>query len=162
MFFCSATGRAELLKGRDRFHFALGDRVGRLGGVERHQDGVEVVAAQRFGHGGAVVVAGDADEAGDFLLFQLLYGGEHAVGPADAFKVVEVAQAVDLNQIDVVGLQELETRLDRTERAVAISRIDLGGEKNFFAALSWKIRRAVFRSIVRSVAVCTNPRCRSN
>ena len=51
-------------------------------------------------------VAGDADEAGDFLLFQLLDGGEDAVGAADAGEIVEIAQAVDLNQIDVVGLQE--------------------------------------------------------
>ena len=67
-FFCSATGR-RIFEGGDRFHFALGDGVGGLGGVERHQDRVEVMAAQRFGQGGAVVVAGDADEAGNFLCF---------------------------------------------------------------------------------------------
>jgi len=42
-----------------------------LSGIQRHQDGVEVMTAQGFGHGGAVVVAGDADEARDFLTVNL-------------------------------------------------------------------------------------------
>ncbi len=78
--------QSGLFEGGDRFHFALGDGVGGLGGVERHQDGVEVVAAQGFGHGGAVVVAGDADEANDFLFFQFLDCREDAVRFADAVR----------------------------------------------------------------------------
>ena len=78
-------------------------------------------------------MAGDADEAGDFLFFQLLDGGEHAVGARDALEIVEIAQAVDLDQIDVIGLQELEAGLHRAQRAVAVSRVDLGGEKDFLA-----------------------------
>jgi hypothetical protein len=41
---------------------------------------------------------------------------------------------MDLNQIDVVGLQQLQTLLDGAERAVAISWIEFGRQKNFFAA----------------------------
>ena len=74
------------------------------------------MTGERFGHGDAVVVAGDADEAGGFLFFQLLNGGEDAVRAADAAKVVEVAQAVDLDRFDIIGLQQFEICLDRTER----------------------------------------------
>ena len=55
-------------------------------------------------------------------------------GAADALKIVEIAQAVDLNQIDIIGLQELEAGFHGAQRAVAVSRIDLGGEKDFLAA----------------------------
>src|SRR6266576_1194375 len=56
-----------------------------------------------------------------------------AIGIADALKILKIAQAVDLNQVDVVGLQELKTRFYRTKCAVPLSRIDLGGEEDFFA-----------------------------
>ena len=65
-------------------------------------------------------------------------------GAADALEIVKIGQAVDLNQIDVIGLQELETGFHRAQGAVAIARVDLGGEKNFFTALFGKLTEALF------------------
>ena len=69
MFFCSATGKADCSKAGIGSILRCGDGIGGLRGIECHQDRVEVVAAQRVGHGRAVVVAGDADETGHFLIF---------------------------------------------------------------------------------------------
>ena len=119
------------------------------------------MAAQRLGHGRAVAMAGDADEADDFLLFQLLDGGENAVRAADALEVVEVAQAMDLNQIYIVRLQEFEARFNRAKRAVAVSGIDLGCQEDFLAALFRKLPEAFFaQSLQRPPRVV--PRCRSS
>ena len=133
MFFSNATGKAALSKAGIGSILRWATGFADLGGIERHQNCIEFVAAQRVCHGGAVVMAGDADEAGNFLFFQFPDGGEHAAGASDALKIVEIAQAVDLNQIDVIGLQELEAGLHRAQRAVAVARVDLGGEKDFLA-----------------------------
>ena len=84
-------------------------------------------------------MAGDADETRDFLFFQFLYCRKHAIRIADALKILKTAQAVDLNQVDVVGLQEPKTRFYRTKCAVTVSGIDLGGEEDFFAARLGKL-----------------------
>jgi hypothetical protein len=89
-------------------------------------------------------VAGDADEAGDFLFFQLLDRGEHTAIAADLFEIVKIAQAVNLNEIDIIGLQEPETQLDRAQRAVAVARIDFRREENLFAPFSGKIAESLF------------------
>jgi len=85
-----------------------------MSGVERHHHRIEVVAPERFRHGGAVVVAGDADETADFVIFELLDGGDDTVVAGHFVEIGAIAQAVDLDQVEVVGLQELETRVNRT------------------------------------------------
>ena len=139
MFFCSATGKADCSKAGIGPILRCSDGIGGLRGIEGHQNGIEVVTTQRLGHGPAVVVAGDANEARDFLVFQLLYGGKNAVGTADAIQVVEVAQAVDLDQVEIVRLEKLEAGFYGAQRAVAVSRINLGGEKDILPALLGKL-----------------------
>ena len=146
MFFCNATGKADCSKAG-------------IGSILRWAMGLADWAAlrdiktvsksyrhQRFGHGGAVVVAGDADETGDFLLFQFSNRSEHAGGAADALEVVEIGQAVDLNQIDIVGLQKLETGFHRAQ-ARRRDRADRSWwRERFLCGAFWQTRRGVFRS----------------
>ena len=107
-------------------------------GIERHQNRIEIVAAQRFGHGGAVIVPGDADETDDFLVLQLLYGSQNSVRAANSVEVIEIAETMDLNQIEIVRLQKSQALLHRTQRAISVPRIDLGREKDVLAPLFGK------------------------
>ena len=58
---------------------------------------------------------------------------------ADAVKVVKIAQAMDLNQIEIVCLEKFEAGFYRAQGTVLVSRINLGGEKDFFAPLLGKL-----------------------
>ena len=80
------------------------------------------MALDRLGHDRAVGVAGHADGAGDLLLAQLVERLERAVRGLDLRQVRLVGQAVEVEQIDAVGLQALETRLDLAQRRVARPR----------------------------------------
>jgi len=46
---------------------------------------------------------------------------------------------MDLDKVEVVRLQKPEAGLDRAQCAIAVSRIDLGGEKNILPALLEKL-----------------------
>ena len=120
------------------------------------------MTTQRLGHGRAVVVAGDANEARNFLVFQLLYGGKNAVRTADAVQVVEIAQAVDLDQIEIVRLEKFEAGFYGAQRAIAVSRINLGGEKDILSGASWKTHRDASRSAAPVAGACRSRRYRSS
>ena len=100
--------------------------------IHRHLHAVEVVPLDGLGHHRAVGVAGHADEPGRLLAPQLVEGLQDAVGRLDLRQVGLVAEAVDVEQVHVVGLQPLQARLDLLERRVsrAGATRDLRGEED--------------------------------
>ena len=64
---------------------------------------------------------------------------DDSVGAAHAIQVVEVTQAVDLDQVEIIRLEKFEAGFNGAQRAVAVSRINLGGEKDIFPALLRKL-----------------------
>ena len=87
-------------------------------------------------HHRAVRVARHADEARDLLLAQLVEGLDRPVRGLDLREVRLVAEAVEVQQVEVVGLQALQARLDLLERRVARARPagDLGREEDVLPA----------------------------
>ena len=79
-------------------------------------------------------MAGDADEAGHFLIAQLQQDLQHAAGRFHVAQVFLVGQAVHVDEVEVVSLQALEAAFQNALRFVALARLDLGGQKDAFAA----------------------------
>src|SRR5260221_200940 len=104
--------------------------------VHRHLHTVEVVPLDGLRHHRALGVARHADEARDLLLPQLVEGLERAVHGLDLREVVFLAQAVDVHEIHVVGLEPLEAGLHFPQGLLARARAagDLRGEKHLLAA----------------------------
>jgi len=51
---------------------------------------------------------------------------------------------MNLDEVKIIRLQKFEACLHRMERAVAISRVDLGGEKNFLTPSFGKYAEPLF------------------
>ena len=103
-----------------------------LDGVHGHLHAVEIVPLDGLGHDGAVGVARHADEPRDLLLAQFVEGLQRPVRRLDCREIGLVADAVQVEQVEVVGLQPLEAVLDLLEGGVARPRAggDLGGEEH--------------------------------
>ncbi len=92
-------------------------------GVERREDGREREAAQplEVRGRGLVAVPGDADVADEALVLGAGGGLEGAALARDLAQLVEVADGVQLEQVDVVGLQPLQRAVDRRPGALAVA-----------------------------------------
>ena len=68
------------------------------------------------------------------------YGSQNSVRAADSVEVIEIAETMDLNQVEIVSLQKFQALLYRTQRAISVPRIDLGREKDLRERLNrwWK------------------------
>ena len=86
--------------------------------VHRREHGGERVPAQRLevGRRGAVAVPGDADRADQALVLRAQRSLERAALAGHLVELVEVADRVQLQQVDAVGLQPLERAVDRRAR----------------------------------------------
>ena len=74
-----------------------------------------------MGRRGLVAVAGDPDRAGQPLLPGPDRGLERAAGPVPV-QLLQVADRVQLDQVDVVGLQPLQAAVDLGPGGVAVPR----------------------------------------
>ena len=106
-----------LLRGGQRRFFKL-ERARR---IHRHLHAIQIVVFDRFGHHRAVGVAGHPDEARDLLFAQFVKRLYRAVFGFDLLKVFVGGEAVQMEQINAVGLQPLQTLFDFTQRLVARS-----------------------------------------
>ena len=86
-------------------------------------------------HHRAVRVARHADEARDLLVAELVEGLERAVRGLDLGEVVLASEAVQVQQVHVVGLEALEAGLHLPQRRVARARArgDLRGQEDVLA-----------------------------
>ena len=103
-------------------------------GIERHLHAVEVVALDGGGHDFAVGVAGHAGKPRHFLFASFHQAFERAVGGLDFREVVGLAEAVDVDEIDVIGLQALEAGFEAAQKCVARAVGNFRGEPDIFAA----------------------------
>ena len=92
--------------------------VVRVGGVHGHQNGVEWIAMDAFHQRVGAIVAGEAEEAHNLLLFHLEQGFHGAALGEDLVDVGHGADVVKLPEVDVVGLEQLRA----TSRSCAWSR----------------------------------------
>ena len=106
------------------------------GGVHRHLHAVEVVALDRLRHDRAVGVARHADEPRHLLLAHLVERLQRAVRRLDLRQVGGVLEAVQVEQVEVVGLEPLQAGLDVLQGGVAgpRGRRHLGREEHVPAA----------------------------
>ena len=92
------------------FLFASGSTLGderqvvRVGGVQRHQDRVEVEPLQPLHQDLRVEVAGDAEEAHHLLVAGLLERLDRAVLSEDLVELLVALDVVQLPQVQVIGL----------------------------------------------------------
>ena len=103
----------------------------RVGGVHRHEDGVEVVAVDRVDEGLGAVVSGDAEIAHHLLLLHVEQRFHRAALGEDLVHIVHRADVVQLPEIDMIGLQQLERLLNHAHRSIPRALFSLGGEKCF-------------------------------
>ena len=104
-----------------------------MSGIERHQHRIQRKSAQCLGHGDPVVVAGYADKTGGLLLLQPLQRREDTIRSTYQLDFLRLIQAVDLNQVEIVGLQILETQFNRAKRLIPLPWLHLGGKKDLLA-----------------------------
>ncbi|CAA9589990.1 MAG: hypothetical protein AVDCRST_MAG88-4708 [uncultured Thermomicrobiales bacterium] len=121
-----------LLGDREEEGFRAGDEP--VGGAERDEDGVEPVPAQRLAEDLRAGVAGDADEADKTLVARLLQRGDRAVRRERLLEVGPGVDRVDLDEIDVVGLELVERLLQLVEHTVFAAPVDLGRQEDLVAA----------------------------
>ena len=86
---------------------------------------------------------------------------DDSIGNADSIQFIKVAQAVDLDQVEVVRLEKLEAGFHGSQSAVAVPRVYLGGEKDVFPALLGKFPSRS-RSTAPVAGACRNPRYRNS
>ena len=116
-------------------------------GVQRHLHGVEGEAGVEHGEMDlGVLVAGESDEADLALLlgFQQRFGG--AAGADEEVGIVGETDAVDLPEVDVVGLQPAQALFEhlRGERGVAAVGADLGHQEGLVAPALEALAQPVF------------------
>ena len=102
-------------------------------GVERHLHTIEIVALNGGGQDFTAGVAGHADEAREFLFAGLEEAFEGAIRRLDFFEIVGLAEAVDVDEIDMIGLQTRETAFEAPEEGVTGAVENLRGEPDVFA-----------------------------
>ena len=122
----SAMGMASALPSSSPGH-------ARAGEVERHLHAVEVVALEGLLHGQRVRVAGDADEARHLLVPRLHHRLEDSALRLDGRQVVAVGEGVDVDDVEVVGLEALQAELQLAPGVVGGAGAELGGEDDLLA-----------------------------
>src|SRR5215475_4904398 len=105
------------------------------------------------GHYLAAGVAGHADEACEFLLARLEKTLEGAVGSFDVLQVVCATKAVDVDKVDLIGLQALETVFKALEKRVARTVGNLSRKPNLLAAGDHYFADA---ALTLAVAICVS------
>ncbi len=80
-----------------------------------------------------MLVAGEADVAGLALALGLEDGVDGAVGAEDEVGIVVVIALVELEQIDVVGLETAQAFVDLLGGGEGVAGADLGGEEDVVA-----------------------------
>ena len=101
-------------------------------GFQRGQDGGEREPAQSLevGRGSFVAVAGEPHGADQPLLLGPYRSLERTVVGEHQVELVDVADGVQLEQVDVVGLQPLERPVDRRPGGVVAAVAGLGREED--------------------------------
>ncbi len=126
--------QADLLLRGQRPHLRLevvGMAIDEVDGVHDH---VYVMVAQRLHEAHRPAVAAEAHEAGEPLLARLQQRPQRAVRPQGLLRVHGiVAEAVDVDQVGMIGLQLLQVPLQQLASRVAIRCKGLGDEKHFLA-----------------------------
>ena len=92
------------------------------------------MAFDGLGHYGAVGVAGHADEARHFLLARVEQRLQSAVGRFDFLQIICLAQAVNVQQIDLIHLETLQAALQAAHEVVVGAVRNFRGQPNFLAA----------------------------
>ena len=87
-------------------------------GVECHLHAIEIVALNGGGQDFPAGVAGHADEAREFLFAGFEEAFEGAIRRFDFFEIVGVAEAVDVDEVDMIGLQTREAAFEAPEEGV--------------------------------------------
>ena len=102
--------------------------VGQQDGIER-----EALEAAEVHRGDGDAVAGDADEARQALRARLDGVLERAAGAERRLPLGFVDEVVELEQVDVIGLQPLERVLEAGLRLLVRALAGLGGEEEALA-----------------------------
>ncbi len=117
-------------------------------GVQRHLRAIEIVPLQSLGEHRWIGVARDADEAGDFLVAQLVQRFEDAALGLDLRQVVVIGQGVDVDKIELVDLKALQTAFENLHRFIAGPLIDLRGHEDSLTASLHDFADALFAQAV--------------
>src|SRR2546429_8443406 len=78
-------------------------------------------------------VAGHADEAREFLFAGFEEAFEGAIRRFDFFEIVGVREAVDVDEVDMIGLQTREAAFEAPEEGVTSAVENFRGEPDVFA-----------------------------
>src|SRR5215469_3714182 len=81
-------------------------------------------------------MAGHADKPGQLLFTSLEQTLHRAAGSLDFCEVVALAKAMDVYEVDLVGLQSLQAVFQALKEGVASSVGNLGGQPDLFAPRS--------------------------
>ena len=77
-----------------------------------------------------MAVPGDADRPGQALVPGPERGLQRAARAGDPVELVQVADGVQLEQVDVVGLQPLEAAVDLRPGGLRVADAGLGGQED--------------------------------
>src|SRR5947208_14818742 len=89
-------------------------------------------------------MTGDADEARDLLIAELVQGLEYAVGSFHFGEIVRSGKAVNVDQVDLVRLEPLHTAFQNPHGIVVLAGVDLRSEPDFFPASRHYFADALF------------------
>jgi len=123
---------AEAARPRHRQHAADEIAANRVQRVDAGEHRVEGEGVERGEHDVRIMRA-EADEPHQALVARLGHGGERAIGLGDLVKLIERVEVVDLDQVNMVGLEVGEALLDALPGAVACAVGGLGGQENLAA-----------------------------
>ena len=82
------------------------------------------------GRGSLVPVAGDPDPPGQALLPGPDDRLQRPAGPGDQVQLLEVADGVDLDEVEPVGLEPFQAAVDLGPGGVAVAQAGLGGQED--------------------------------
>src|SRR5439155_3952774 len=95
---------------------------------------IEIVSLNGCGKNFAICVAGHADEPREFLLASFQQALECTIRGFDFFEIVGLAEAVDVYEVQVIGLQASEAAFEAPEEGVARAIGNFCGQPDVVAA----------------------------